>query len=428
MICKLQKNRTGLKVIKMDEQLGQIKSRWFGLKKSNVRRMIRRLEQLQQAELGPLQERVNELKKEQSRLNQEREQLMKRRIEMMTGDEFKELAFERLTEAVDILDKYAEEESRGITGLRDNLKRIYRERMEQIDYKAQRYRDLTQGLLSELSLLIEQIHKESWPDIEEASINKDSNVTETNRIEMDMKLQQAVSKTRLAQVIQFRAKSIVEKYSSQMATADGMTLSQASNQADIEAVTSADFEQAAEGNSNMAEGITSSGAEPIIQNTESELAAAKPHTRNMTVSPFRDTAAVSRKRSKFWNEVEDFIQPADAPISAIPEAWSRQEASSTMSEQGITEKEADLLDSKSLTEPSAESSVGGSTVIDSEIMAIRYRYIVGKIAGEDLLDSNGRKIVSRGELITAEAVERADNAGKLPDLIVNMTIPGIGDA
>lgn len=53
------------------------------------------------------------------------------------------------------------------------------------------------------------------------------------------------------------------------------------------------------------------------------------------------------------------------------------------------------------------------------------RYITGKISGRDILDDNGVKIVARGEIITAEIVDMAEKAGKLPELIVHMIAPGL---
>ena len=80
-----------------------------------------------------------------------------------------------------------------------------------------------------------------------------------------------------------------------------------------------------------------------------------------------------------------------------------------------------------MDEPVAEEAGKESGALSAEIMSIRNRYIVGKIAGEDLHDADGRLIVAKSGLITAEIVDLAEKAGRLPDLIVNMKIPGMGD-
>lgn len=55
------------------------------------------------------------------------------------------------------------------------------------------------------------------------------------------------------------------------------------------------------------------------------------------------------------------------------------------------------------------------------------RYIVGKIAGSDLIDREGHPIVRNGEKITEETVQKADQAGKLVELILHMRFPGMED-
>ncbi|HOV79226.1 MAG TPA: hypothetical protein PK728_03905 [Bacillota bacterium] len=69
--------------------------------------------------------------------------------------------------------------------------------------------------------------------------------------------------------------------------------------------------------------------------------------------------------------------------------------------------------------------VQASPAVEKEIKTIRHKYVVGKLAGEDLLDGSGKVIILKNELITPEVVERAEAEGKLPELIINMVIPGL---
>lgn len=68
-----------------------------------------------------------------------------------------------------------------------------------------------------------------------------------------------------------------------------------------------------------------------------------------------------------------------------------------------------------------------SPAIAEEIKNIRYKYIVGKIAGEDLVADDDSIIIAKKELITEATIEKAENAGKLAELIVNMQLPGMDD-
>jgi hypothetical protein len=64
-----------------------------------------------------------------------------------------------------------------------------------------------------------------------------------------------------------------------------------------------------------------------------------------------------------------------------------------------------------------------SKAIASEINQIRSKYLVGKIAGEDLYDRNNKIIIYKNSVITSEVIEMAEREGKLADLIVNMYLP-----
>ncbi|MDF2558047.1 MAG: hypothetical protein K0R71_1875 [Bacillales bacterium] len=65
-------------------------------------------------------------------------------------------------------------------------------------------------------------------------------------------------------------------------------------------------------------------------------------------------------------------------------------------------------------------------VLIEQIDSIKSMYIVGKLAGDDLFDQNGNLIISKYSLITKEVVDKANRAGKLAELIVNMKLSGMG--
>lgn len=59
-----------------------------------------------------------------------------------------------------------------------------------------------------------------------------------------------------------------------------------------------------------------------------------------------------------------------------------------------------------------------------KINAVRDKYVLGKVAGEDLLDNTGRVIIQKNSMITETVMETAVRDGKLAELIINMVIPG----
>jgi len=77
-------------------------------------------------------------------------------------------------------------------------------------------------------------------------------------------------------------------------------------------------------------------------------------------------------------------------------------------------------------ETDEEVGSGEDSLID-QINSIKSQYIVGKVAGEDLFDLQGHRIISKSQVITRQAVNKADREGKLAELIVNMKISGLGE-
>ena len=55
-------------------------------------------------------------------------------------------------------------------------------------------------------------------------------------------------------------------------------------------------------------------------------------------------------------------------------------------------------------------------------------YIIGNLAGTDLSDDEGQIIITKGNKITPEIVNRAFLAGRLIDLVVNMELPGFDES
>jgi hypothetical protein len=60
---------------------------------------------------------------------------------------------------------------------------------------------------------------------------------------------------------------------------------------------------------------------------------------------------------------------------------------------------------------------------DSDIKKMRNALIIGKISGEDLLDSDNNIIIPKGKALSEDDVALAEKASKLPELIINMVLP-----
>ncbi|HZG78610.1 MAG TPA: hypothetical protein VEZ72_22330 [Paenibacillus sp.] len=174
---------------------------------------------------------------------------------------------------------------------------------------------------------------------------------------------------------------------------------------------------------------------------------AKPEAAE--VEPARKLAAAASMG--FWGSANDVMEQvwAEAPTTiafdeisaaAAPYAPAPAEPKRRKEEPREAPKEAPKAPLRTEALPRAEAPAASpapaprsaesgpsSPAISEEIRSLRTKYIVGKCAGEDLFDASGKRIVSKGAVIDEDVVEAADRAGKLAELIVHMIIPGLGD-
>jgi len=122
-----------------------------------------------------------------------------------------------------------------------------------------------------------------------------------------------------------------------------------------------------------------------------------------------------------------YVQPAAEQPKRIER---KEELKQPPTPKAAPEPQAPAQAPAPATRPAAAaqgSSEAPSAAISEEIRSLRSKYIVGKWAGEDLFDAAGKRIIAKGAVITEDVVEAADRSGKLAELIVNMVIPGLGD-
>lgn len=114
------------------------------------------------------------------------------------------------------------------------------------------------------------------------------------------------------------------------------------------------------------------------------------------------------------NETASSIDPA---LVELKETFHTQESTPlSVAEEGAGQNEQ-------VNQPTRDKQA--SPAVAKKIDTVRHKYIVGKLAGEDLLDKNGQIIINKNGLIMPEVVELAEKEGKLPELIIHMIIPGL---
>lgn len=136
---------------------------------------------------------------------------------------------------------------------------------------------------------------------------------------------------------------------------------------------------------------------------------------------------ISKKtKEEVYDKEEDKTEAAEEEIASTIETKTI-DTKMAEKEDNINYKTDPMqaVQSGNLAKAVREDKLAGSSAVTAQINNIRYKYISGKAAGQDLYDQDGKLIIAKGEIITSEVIGKAEAEGKLPELIVNMVIPGM---
>ena len=159
-----------------------------------------------------------------------------------------------------------------------------------------------------------------------------------------------------------------------------------------------------------------------IKNKQEQLSFLKQRMSKTTLNKTQTSATVDKsekektrvtrrhnvekvRQSEFWGDsvIENEVQNVNKTQYHVKESASWEE-DFTLSEKDEVVK---------------------SPAVSQDINLILNKYLIGKIAGDDILDREGKFIVSKNSIITSDIVEKAEQEGKLAELIVNMLLPGM---
>lgn len=152
-------------------------------------------------------------------------------------------------------------------------------------------------------------------------------------------------------------------------------------------------EDSQEGKDNKDNKDNRADANSMLMNPQKEN--AENHTPNFPIS-----------KTDFWDV-------------AVEEVAATEDSDTTNTNRDLYQS-TETLKLPAEESPSEQSQAG----VREEISAVRTKYILGKVAGEDIVDTAGQMIVRKGEPITVDIMQMAQNEGKLADLIINMELPG----
>jgi hypothetical protein len=179
------------------------------------------------------------------------------------------------------------------------------------------------------------------------------------------------------------------------------------------------------------------------EGSQSEAAAAAAMDETIAIEPepigeYQSAPEVSARPVQaeglgFWDDAEAFLERvSDELLLPMYEITAAAEASSDAAALSMPAPPSEPMQkqppvSRAVAFAASESTAAPERTSSPELDALKRSYIVGKLAGEDLLDRRGHVLVARNIVITEEAIRLAEREGKLAELIVNMIIPGLED-
>lgn len=367
----------------------ELDRKMFGYSKEQVHRHLEYLEQNHQDQLEKLRFALENARQEKKRSAEKLEELQAAKEKLVKPDGFMELALIRAKEGTSLLKDKSHKESAEILQSAEEKNRDYEKKLINIKNEMRRTKAYFETALQQMQELLEEKKADS-NDLNNSKIkrlvsfNKNSQVEKPNVNTAEDKNDQDVSQE--------------EKL-----TADGMFLpdidykKENGQQDDYKRI----FEKVSQ--------ILVKGR-PSQDDAEVEQSACKEKTDEESIPETKELNSDAGDKGSFWDDEAQ----ADVP--------DKKESSE---DEPLEVKTEEVQKPEHMQSPVGNDSTPYSPAVSAQIRNIRQKYIVGKIAGEDILDSNGQKIVGKKELITDEIVAAVEKEGKLPELIVNMILPGM---
>jgi hypothetical protein len=377
----------------------KIAKRWFGYHARETDAYLRKIESLQRLEAEEAEAKLREQRSHNEQLKVKLDEMRRITSTPPHSSEKASLILERLDRSVEAIERQGEVEADSLRRLQDRKRERHSRRMSEWDKQFEDYRKALDFLLEEASSLIRQVKDKQEleaPDELEREAEEAMQVhPEWTAPEVDWKMEELLDKENgtskdsemnsSAKILQFKLRSILNEAA---AAEEGVGFPRSSMTAD---------------------GMT----------MEEDSDLKEPHVKKAP------NIIAEKTSSSYWGDMESYLdeKATQVPIKELEEPVildGEFEFKASVTEE---ERAALLGIGENDTRVSQESPG-----LSDEIHSIQNRYIVGKAAGENLYAADGKLVIAKGQTITSEIVQAAERTGKLPDLIVNMVIPGFGAA
>ena len=188
-----------------------------------------------------------------------------------------------------------------------------------------------------------------------------------------------------------------------------------------------DYEQDDSNSISSREHLIKEKHKEIISKIENEIREIKESTRkeldqinkiikptNLSLITTKDSSATNPifELNSFWGTIEN---------------RGLNQVSATQEEQQQEQQEQQEQEEQREEQKAQQKHVSDSHGLKAQIDIARYKFILGKIAGEDLFNAAGGVIINKHDEITPEVVEVAQKENKLSELIINMLVQGMDE-
>lgn len=440
----------------MNEWKKLLKRRLFGFHPAKTSDFIRKLLLFQEMETAELREKVSAWEKEYEWLRREATRLEAELEARRKREERAQAAVSRLDESKKAVRMLGEYEANAFREQAEKKAAEHRSSIERIEEQSRTYEETFQLLLGEVSDLIRKVESlhtavplkgfasEAGMSFAEAAASKVQLESKAGAEEaepnpsmpalFELQEEELAALHNRAKVIQFKLRNIAERQTQEEAISHEQERGQ--EQA-LEQVQDSKREQE---RTKEAEGELEQERELAAASSWGTGASGAPLRLNVRKPETQRAAKRSPSTSSFWGDIDDYLNTGseEAPFGDQADAFEEGTGSeffdtpSHRSDETRKPATASPAEMEPVVERPPAASVKNSSPIESpalttEIVAIRNRYIVGKLAGEALYGQDGRMIIGKNQKITSQVVQEADKEGKLPDLIIHMIVPAMSE-
>ncbi len=366
----------------MNEWINSIKIRLLGLDKKAVTSYFQNLDNEYKTKLSGIKRELDERYREKERLLRELE-LIRNRINNSTNkktdkkisDELLELAKKRVSNVASFMERMAEAEAQDqIAKAKRNLS-SYDEKIKEINEEINNNKRKIDLLLGEVLNIVEgKDEEEKASRKDRKGVTKDRDTSDTN-----IKVLPYASKKAAQGVIK--------------------DIDRLNDIDDIYGEENEDFEEEEE---------------------EEELEKEEPVRAQQKAQKTADGLSIKDYFNSNTNK-KNFNEKKKEPKIDIYEEDDIDEFLQEEVDRKHSKKEPIVPEKNSFS----DMEVSDDKPLNSKIEEVKYSFIIGKLAGEDLTDEDGNVIISKNNVITDDVIGKAEKSGLLSELIINMVLAGL---